>query len=136
MPQRVSHPTDVPMFAGLPQWVLRLGDATAECAGPRECPVARRRFVTACRPRRRRGEPTDLGGTPLRRGALWPPSGGALDAPGRVARVCIRQSCSLPTTERAMRIFPDVSNSTALGDTIFARVSFTPVRLLVSVQAE
>ena len=35
----VSHPADVPVFAGLSQWVLWLGDAAAESAGPGECPI-------------------------------------------------------------------------------------------------
>ena len=36
----VSHPTDVPVFAGVVQWVLWLGDAAAECARTGERPVA------------------------------------------------------------------------------------------------
>jgi len=32
MPPRVSHPIDVPLFMGVGQWVLRLGDASAQCA--------------------------------------------------------------------------------------------------------
>ena len=32
MPRRVSHPIDVSVFTGLGQWVLRLGDARAQCA--------------------------------------------------------------------------------------------------------
>lgn len=31
MPRHVFHPIDVPMFASLPEWVLRLGNAPAEC---------------------------------------------------------------------------------------------------------
>jgi hypothetical protein len=39
MPRRVSHPTDVWVFAGVGQRVLRLGGAGAECANPGECPA-------------------------------------------------------------------------------------------------
>ncbi len=31
MPHRVSHPDDVPVFAGLGQWLLWLGDPGTEC---------------------------------------------------------------------------------------------------------
>jgi len=39
MPRGLSPPDDVPMCAGLPQRVLRLGQATAESASPGECPI-------------------------------------------------------------------------------------------------
>jgi len=73
------------MLARLPQRVLRLGHATAEPASPGECPITHADSSTPYCPRRRRGEPTDLGGSPLRRGALWPSPRGAADASGRVA---------------------------------------------------
>jgi hypothetical protein len=39
MPRRVSHPIDVPVFTGVGEWVLRLGDAPAECPRAGERPA-------------------------------------------------------------------------------------------------
>lgn len=39
MPRRVSHPIDVPVFTGLAQRVLRLGDPTGESPRPGERPA-------------------------------------------------------------------------------------------------
>jgi hypothetical protein len=39
MPRRVSHPIDVSVFTGVGQRVLRLGDASAECAHDGERPA-------------------------------------------------------------------------------------------------
>ena len=41
MPHRVSHPDDVPVFAGLVQWLLWLDDLGAACTHAGECPVTR-----------------------------------------------------------------------------------------------
>ena len=85
MPRRVSHPIDVPMFTGLSQRVLRLDDTRAKCANGGERPTGEAHACTAYRARWRDRQSTDVGGTPLRRRALWPPPGGSLNAPGRLA---------------------------------------------------
>src|SRR5215212_1077320 len=69
MPRRVSHPIDVPMCTGLSQPVLRLGDTRAlhtEHDGVIGSPQMWEELRYA--------------------GALWPPPGGPLNAPGRLAR--------------------------------------------------
>ena len=38
MPRHLSHPIDVSLFTGIDQWVLRLGDAPAQCTCDGECP--------------------------------------------------------------------------------------------------
>jgi hypothetical protein len=48
MPPGVSHPTDVPMFAGLAQWIQWLGDSAAEWAGPGKYPITHKGSSTAC----------------------------------------------------------------------------------------
>ena len=48
MPRRVSHPTDVPVFAGVAQRVLRLGDPAAECASSGERAVTGTDLSAAC----------------------------------------------------------------------------------------
>lgn len=66
MPRRVSHPIDVPMFTGLSQRVLRLGDTRAKCANGGERPTGEAHACTAYRARWRDRQSTDVGGTPLR----------------------------------------------------------------------
>ena len=77
------------------QRVLRLGDPAAECAGPGERPVTDADSCAACRPGRRRGQSAHLGRPALRRRAVWPPPGGALDAPsgapGRAATAAVAE---------------------------------------------
>src|SRR5512147_1770202 len=86
MPRGLSDPTDVPLFAGLVRWILWLGEPTSECAGAGQRAVAGANSNPPCRPRWRRGEPTHLGGPPLRRGAMRTPPSSALDAPGGTVR--------------------------------------------------
>jgi hypothetical protein len=86
MPRYVSHPTDVPVLAGLPQWIRWLGDSAPKWAGPGERPITHTDSSVTCRPGRRRGEPANLGRSALRRRAVWSPPRGAPDAPGRAAR--------------------------------------------------
>lgn len=84
MPHRVSHPDDVPVFAGVAQRVLRMDHAAAKCAGSRAHAIAGTDSHPTCRPGWRRGQSAHLGEAPLRRGAVRPPPRGAPDAPGRV----------------------------------------------------
>src|ERR1700704_6667822 len=86
MPRYVFHPDDVPVLAGLPQWILWLGDSAPKWAGPGERPITHTDSSVTCRPGRRRGEPANLGRSALRRQAVWSPPRGAPDAPGRTAR--------------------------------------------------
>lgn len=88
MPQRVSHPDDVSMVPGLAQRVLWLGDPAAEYAGPGQCAVVGANPYAACRPRRGRRESAHVGRPALRWGVVWPPPGGALDAPAPGCRAC------------------------------------------------
>ena len=74
MPRRISHPIDVSLFTGVSQWVLRLGDTLAEYSCPGERPARGAHARRAHAARRRDREPADVGGTPLRRRARWPPS--------------------------------------------------------------
>jgi hypothetical protein len=56
MPHRVSHPHDMPVCAGLAEWLLWLGDQAAEWASPGARSITGVDSSTACRPGRRRGE--------------------------------------------------------------------------------
>jgi hypothetical protein len=79
------HSTDVPVFAGLAQRVLRLGDASTQSAYPGECPIARANSGTTCRSGWRRRKSAHLGRLARCRRAVWPPPGGPPDAPGGLA---------------------------------------------------
>jgi hypothetical protein len=48
MPRGFSNPTDVPVCAGLAQWVLWLGDSAAEWTSPGERPITHTDSSTAC----------------------------------------------------------------------------------------
>ncbi len=86
MPHPVSHPDDVPVFAGLVQWLLWLGDPGIECTHSGERPVTGADSGAACRPGWRCGQSAHLGRPALRREAVWPSSGGAPDASGGLIR--------------------------------------------------
>jgi hypothetical protein len=50
VPQRVSHPDDVPVLAGVAQRVLGLGDSASEWASPGACLVTGVGPCAPCRP--------------------------------------------------------------------------------------
>jgi transposase len=50
VPRSLFHPNDVPVFAGLAQWVLWLGDAAPKCTSPSECPITHTDSAPPCRP--------------------------------------------------------------------------------------
>jgi transposase-like protein len=91
-----SHPADVPVFAGLAQRVLWLGNPTAECAGPGQCTAVGANPYAVCRPRRGRRESAHVGRPALHRSAVWDATGGgAADAssrtPGRAAAAAVTE---------------------------------------------
>jgi integrase-like protein len=85
MPHGVSHPDDVPMCAGLVEWLLWLGDPATEWAGPGERPTTGTDSSAAGRAGRRHGPSAHLGRPARCRGALLPSPGGAADASSRGA---------------------------------------------------
>ncbi len=85
MPRCLSHPTNVSLFAGFGERILRLGAAATECAGPGECEIAGADSSGPCGARRHRGQSAALGRPALCGRALRSPPRGTSHAPSRLA---------------------------------------------------
>jgi transposase len=85
MPRGLSHPPDVPVVAGLAQWVLWLGDSAAEWAGSGERPITHTDSSPPCGGGWRHRQSAGVGRSAVCRRAVWPPPRGVLDAPGWTA---------------------------------------------------
>src|SRR5687767_13602164 len=85
VPRVVSHPPDVPVFAGLAEWLLWLDNPSPECTNSGEQSTVRADSGAACRPGWGRRESAYLGRPALCRRAVRTSPGGAPDASGWAA---------------------------------------------------